>query len=399
MDSDKANKILHALETTEANLAKLERLWSKISAKIPQGISFGASAEYDDLRRQYADVIAVMPAINGFRLSDTTLELNAIAQSRFDANEVGEIEVHVSVEEMIEQPERDIGEYRFRLRKKRRELTRDLIKELVGEFDQVLADLLGSRPPKASDSSTATTEKVDSLRSIVKRLDRVLGSLSNRPPRWGDLQRHLSFGLWGDISDVNRLDWPVVRPGVLASLYGENDPLPVPVSDLDALEVLPPDAPVPTALAFDALKADDFERLVFALVSAEPGYENPQWLMRTNAPDRGRDVSVDRVIVDSLGGTRRERVIVQCKHWRESSVGVSELATLKEQVKLWEPPKVGVLVIATTGRFTADAVLAIDKHNVDGASPRIEMWPDSHMELLLARRPSLVAEFGLRPSP
>jgi hypothetical protein len=169
------------------------------------------------------------------------------------------------------------------------------------------------------------------------------------------------------------------------------------VADLNSLEELPLNAAVPTALAFGALKADEFERLVFALVSNEPGYENPQWLMRTNAPDRGRDVSVTRVIVDGLGGTRRDRVIIQCKHWQTNSVGVAEYATLKEQLRLWEPPRVDVLVIATTGRFTVDAVQLIEKHNHEGLQPRIEMWPDSHLELLLAQRPTLIADFSLRP--
>jgi len=38
----------------------------------------------------------------------------------------------------------------------------------------------------------------------------------------------------------------------------------------------------------------------------------------------------------------------------------------------------------------------IEKHNDAGKQPTIEMWPESHLELLLARRPHLVAEFKLR---
>jgi hypothetical protein len=183
---------------------------------------------------------------------------------------------------------------------------------------------------------------------------------------------------------------------LLDGLRGENDPLPVPVSSLDDLEALSEETPVPTALAFDKLSAEDLERLLFALTAAEPGYENAQWLTHTNAPDRGRDLSVMRVIKDGLGGTRRERVIIQCKHWRSASVGIAEFATLLAQVSTWEPPRVDVLVLATTGRFSADAVLAIEKHNHDAKLPRIEMWADSHLEWLLAQRPRLVADFGLR---
>ena len=66
------------------------------------------------------------------------------------------------------------------------------------------------------------------------------------------------------------------------------------------------------------------------------------------------------------------------------------------QMALWEPPRVHVLVIATSGRFTSDAVAWIEKHNEAGKQPAIDMWAESHIELLLAQRPHLVAEFNLR---
>ena len=65
-------------------------------------------------------------------------------------------------------------------------------------------------------------------------------------------------------------------------------------------------------------------------------------------------------------------------------------------MRLWDDPPVNVLIIATTGRFTADAVDATEKHNLSHSGLRVEMWPDSHLELLLASRPALIAEFRLR---
>jgi hypothetical protein len=62
----------------------------------------------------------------------------------------------------------------------------------------------------------------------------------------------------------------------------------------------------------------------------------------------------------------------------------------------WEPPPVDVLIIATSGRLTTDAVDWIERHNRENRRPQIEMWPESHLESLLAQRPALVAEFGLR---
>jgi hypothetical protein len=101
-------------------------------------------------------------------------------------------------------------------------------------------------------------------------------------------------------------------------------------------------------------------------------------------------------VIDPLSGTLRSRVIIQCKHWLSKSVTLQDAASAKEQMALWGDPRVDVLVIATSGRFTADAVQWIERHNSKGECPRIDMWPESHLERLLAARPGLIAEFSLR---
>jgi hypothetical protein len=57
---------------------------------------------------------------------------------------------------------------------------------------------------------------------------------------------------------------------------------------------------------------------------------------------------------------------------------------------------VDVHIIATSGRFTADAVAIIEKQNQSDNALRIEMWTESHLESILAEKPALIAEFGLR---
>jgi hypothetical protein len=136
---------------------------------------------------------------------------------------------------------------------------------------------------------------------------------------------------------------------------------------------------------------------MFALISTTPGYENAAWLQQTHASDRGRDLSVTKVTDDPLEGVRRQRVIIQCKHWLSKSVNPAEVAALRAQMELWQPPRVDVLVIATTGRFTADAIDLVEKHNQSDRALTISMWPDSHLERLLAARPHLIAQFKLRP--
>ena len=115
-----------------------------------------------------------------------------------------------------------------------------------------------------------------------------------------------------------------------------------------------------------------------------------------NRPDRGRDISATKTVEDALSGSRVLRVILQCRHWPTRGIGVGEVSKLVHQMSLWVPPKVDELVIATTGRFATDAVDWIEKHNRERALPLIAMWPNSHLELLLAARPHLVAQFRLR---
>ena len=153
---------------------------------------------------------------------------------------------------------------------------------------------------------------------------------------------------------------------------------------------------VPNQLNWNKLDANEFERLIYCLISNTPGYENPEWLTQTNAPDRGRDLSVTKVQEDQLSGTHRSRVIVQCKHWLSKSVNLADVTMVIGQMQLWESPPVDELIIATSGRFTSDAVDIIEKHNNAKKPPSIRMWPESHLERLLAARPHLIAEFKLK---
>lgn len=222
------------------------------------------------------------------------------------------------------------------------------------------------------------------------------GSSVKKPARWSDMLRHIHFGYVGDLHDIESMDWPDVKTTLRKGLYGVNEAVPVQVEDLSILVAARPTGPITTALAWSKIDDEAFERLSFTLISDTPRYENPEWLMQTRAADRGRDLSVTRVIQDELSGTQRLRVVIQCKHWTSRSVALPDVAATKEQMALWSNPRVDVLVVATSGRFTADAVTWIEQHNATGAAPRIEMWPESHLERLLATRPAIIAEFGLR---
>jgi len=224
----------------------------------------------------------------------------------------------------------------------------------------------------------------------------LIGDSIKRPKCWYDMQRHLHFGLICDLWSIKQSDWPDIKNFIYTAIYAEDEPIPVQVKDLDDIVSTKPSGRVTTKLAWEKITAEDFERLIYCLISSEASYENPEWLLKTTAPDRGRDLSAYRVNVDNLSGVTRKRVIFQCKHWLSKSINLSDIAMVKEEIKLWEPPRIDVLVIATSGRFTSDAVAYIEKNNQSDTALMIEMWPESHFERLIAMRPYLIAEFGLR---
>lgn len=392
------NEALKQLEATEANLIKLDKIWIEIKSLIPDGIVFGdyTDGNYDDLCRSFEDILSEMPKIDGWTIPLCLYELNQIAQMRLDAKEIGEIECAVSVEESIFKTEKHLKAYRYRLDKKRRELVRNKVFETVDQIDGILRSLSACYPNDYEPlHDPIECKEWDQLKEFVAIIDTLLGSAS-RPPRWPDLQRHLHFHLVHDFFDIKNFDWPSVKSSLTKYLYTKSDPIPVAVKDLGELVAKKPSGNIITRLKWSSLADNDFERLVFCLISDSESYENPEWLTRTKAPDRGRDLSTIRVIKDTLGGIIRQRVIIQCKHWLSKSINIQDINLPREQMKLWEPPRVDVLIIATSGRFTTEAVEYVEKHNQSDSALRIEMWPESHLERLLASRPGIVAEFGLR---
>lgn len=373
------DKALRQFEITEANLVKIRRLLKT------------ASENPDRARDAYA-VWEALPKIDGWKPGINIFDSNEIQLMRFEAQEIGEPEAIFAIEDQIASADKDISEYAYRFTHKRLALIRQRVLSLVSIVDEQVASLKSKMDADAKEFD----DEFEPLHKAVEEIDTLLGSSFKRPPRWTDLRRHLGFWQECDVHDIVNQDWPSVRPVLTEQLYTENEPIQADVDDLGALTVTAPQGPVTTQLSWDKLDADSFERLIFNIISGEAVYKDPLWLMQTNAPDRGRDLSVYRVHEDALAGTLRQRIIIQCKHWTSKSVSINELAALKEQVKLWEPPVVDCVVIATSGRFTSDAVALIETQNQSGQSPRIEMWAESHLEMLLASRPALIAEFRLK---
>lgn len=377
---------LRQFDRVAATLQKAEKAWVDIASAAL------TSDEHEDRVRVFTDLTAALPAIDGFRVDAVPMSKTEMQLAWFGAGEVDEPEFHVETEQRIGAPGAELREYKHRFHRARREIVRGRIAEVVRAIDGLTVAMAATR----AAGETRSTDDWAALDHHVAELDRLLGDSTARPSRWRDLRRHLAFGEDVDLNDILDTDWPSVKAELDRFMYDEFEPLPVDLEDIGALVTTRPTGAVTTALDWSRLDADAFERLLFELVSNEPGYENANWLMKTAAADQGRDVEAYRVTVDGLSGTRRERIIVQCKHWRSRSVGRDDIALCGEAVRLWEPPRVDVLIVATSGRFSRDAVSWRERREMDGTLPRVEYWSDSHLEMLLARRPYLIATFGLR---
>lgn len=380
--------ILAILDTASANLTKLESVAERARPYLPQGPAAGSPPEYDNLVRDWGNLLAGLPPIDGFTITVGLPDIDDIGQSFLGYAEIGVMPS--SLYEMMDAPYKQLEEYRYRLTHARANAVATRLEALEAEVDGALRRIEGNAAATTPSAETVVEES-------IAEIDRLLGDTVERNGRWADLRRHLRFGEAVDWQDIIQADWPSVRKDLRAALQSGSRPLPIPDVDIGRLAATSPGDRVSTALDWAALSPVAFERLLFDLLSRLPQHENVQWLTNTNAPDRGRDLSVERRVTDGTEAVRVERVLIQAKHWQSRSVALSDVQTVLGEASLWDP-RFHVVVIATSGRFTTDAISFIERHNSNGLPPRIEMWPENRLESYLARFPDLTMVHGLRPS-
>ncbi|MFF8649836.1 restriction endonuclease [Streptomyces griseoluteus] len=385
-------ELLRVMDRTAANLTKLESVWARAATFIPASPMRGSHPEYDDLRRSWADLLPGLPPIDGWTITDELPDIDAMGQSFIDYFEIGELPdaVHAAGEK----PAQDLAEYRYRLNRARRRAARGRLQQLTAVIETALPRALNE--VERDSQALLENDQTQQIREAVAEIERLIGDTTERKGRWSDLHRHMRFGQGHDWHDIAEQDWPSVRADVEAGALSDSDPLPVPETDLGHAASGHLTGAATIGLPWARLDDDGFERLLYDLLRDIPEHQNVQWLTQTRAPDRGRDLSLDRILRDGTGGVRTERVIVQAKHWLSKSVNLAAVNETVASVQLWQPPIVRGLIIATSGRFTTDAVDFAERHNANGAPPHIDLWPDNRLETLLAQRPHIAAAHSLR---
>jgi len=384
------DQALEQFDRTEANVAKLEDF---LEIYCAAAVGFGPDTpEIDQVRRDWTSFVKALPLIEGFRPVTELPALDSPEQDGLDALEVGMIEVTNLTEDSVTQPERDLADYRHRLRSNRRKLTRKALDETLRAVDSVLQATHHTNEGSIFDDPESNGWL--QLTSNWDQIHRLMGSDRPSGERWSDMGRHIYFAEPHDLLDIVDKDWPTVRQSILDHAF-EGEPIPVEAVELSDLVEEAPSGPVSTSVNWSVLDADGFERVVLGILQSSDGYENCKRPMNVYASDKGRDLSADRVVVDTLSGTKRIPVMIQCKHYQTKPVGLPECTQAVEQAKLWTDAGFRVVVIATSGNLAQQALEWIEKRHVDGDVPAVEVWSQTDLERLLASRPAIRTSFGL----
>lgn len=385
------SELLDQMDRTAANLAKLEELWERAGQFLPEGPALGSHPEYDDLARAWKDLLPGLPKIDGWTISAGLPDIAALGQGYLDYAEIGEMPTQLWEE--AQRPGVDLADYRYRLNRSRRRASRNRLEELVGLIEGSLAMVRGESEESAPNA-VIDSEATKAVREAVAEADRLLGDSAGRLGRWSDLRRHLHFSEAHDWSDIATFDWPTVRADLESAGFSGADPLPVAAIDLGEAAAARPSGGVSVARDWSSLTDDGFERVLFDLLRAFVGHENVRWLTHTRAPDRSRDLSLERVIRTPTGAARHERVLVQAKHWLSKSVSHLDVSAVATTAEGWNPP-FDVVIVATSGRFTIEAVTWTDQRSTRGMRPDVELWANSELEALLAQHPGIAIGHGL----
>lgn len=215
------DEAIRQYKVIEAKLVELENLWNILQKNMPNGIPLRANPDYEDACRAYEQLLTELPLIDTWKPITLPCTLDEIAQSCFDVLEVRKLQIPIQICRQIEEPGKELREYRFRFNQKRKQFIEDVILKTFTEIDKLLEQLREKFPIHEESIDAGKTIKDSAwqiLNEKVNQIDVLLGSSVQRIPRWGDLRRHLYYQQINDLRDIINSDWPSVKGGLIALL-------------------------------------------------------------------------------------------------------------------------------------------------------------------------------------
>lgn len=368
------------LNSAEEEVLKIQELIDQTAKQQSES----QSIDIDEVKDRFIERLALLPIIENYTPDHSSFRATS-HDSTTSPQLIQELDTFQNV----------LEEYSSMIHKKRAEIAPPLLLDVFEEIEDLLARLKDTHLRKGlAGRQKIEDSSLPKLKEKVQDIEICLGENISLPERWADLKRHLAFGEIHDLEDIVGRDWPSVRRGILKKFFRREDIFLLEDESISEFRKLANHIASRNQFSWKDLSPKEFERLIFQMVSSpDITYENAEFLMQTNAPDGGRDISVYRVYQDSLFGPVRHRAIIQCKHWLDKSLSVKDVSYLKDQLTLWEPPRVDILIIATTGYFSESAVRFMENHNQSSSSLRIEYWSIEKIKTIIDSRPYLLEKF------
>jgi hypothetical protein len=164
------NDTLRKIEATEANLAKLEKIWKQLSSLLPIAPIFQYDQEqverYDLLSRHFERIRAAMPKIDGHEIQNSIIPFHDVFQNTLNIHQYGEIGDSINFEKEAREQGAHLSEYRFRLIQKRQELARLVIFDIAKSIEEDIKVLKNTEPDernKINHSAWDAMQKKDEL--------------------------------------------------------------------------------------------------------------------------------------------------------------------------------------------------------------------------------------------
>lgn len=384
--------VLKDFENTNSNLSKMWKVWQLAKPHIPVGPSVGTSPQYEVLRNTWDDLRAALPMIDGWKIDTALPDIALIGEQYRDAAYYGLHELAWDVED--DRPEHQLLEYHRKLQAKKRKVFR-------ADIDRIAAIITRNIGLITNNLKRDSTEFIDNeltaeVKILYKQIIRITDLKTVPSARWNDFERHYSFSEGHDWHDIKEYDWPSILQALDQIAYSEFDPIEVTAGELNDYADLTFSGNVVTSINLDSLTAEDFESLMFDVLSSIPNYVNVSIPLKTNAPDQGKDITFSLRVQTGFGGELLEPGVLQAKHWKATSVSVNDIADTLNHVPLWGPPHIRQLIFATSGKFTSDAVQLVQKHNNQGThGVHIEIWERNKLEFILMKMPEIVQKYRL----
>src|SRR5690606_22315093 len=139
-------------------------------------------------------------------------DADVVGQTFLDYADIGEHPFDLM--NALEEPGRQLDEYRFRLAQARRIAIRERLANLTSNASRLLADLAASAQRDSVEH--LDDPRATEIKNSISEIERLLGDTTERSGQWEELHSHLEAGKGSDWHSIVESAWPSVQADIEA---------------------------------------------------------------------------------------------------------------------------------------------------------------------------------------